>query len=184
MINAHDIVFVTLGLTSPALCLPHSQFLLSPLYSHRLVFICKLFIKQKNRKEKKAKKKQKREKKNKTKQKSYFLLTHYLLSVMTLLYAESAWHALYKYGLIVLVYVIIFYQYHCIEVKNITRICASLGSRMRFKTLCYPVFGRNKNSHSIILISNYFVSFQYFRNMSKQLLAPGGLTELSLFKLL
>ena len=103
MINAHDIVFVTLGLTSPALCLPHSQFLLSPLYSHRLVFICKLFIKQKNRKEKKAKKKQKREKKNKTKQKSYFLLTHYLLSVMTLLYAESAWHALYKYGLIVFV---------------------------------------------------------------------------------
>ena len=22
-----------------------------------------------------------------------------------------------------------------------TRICASLGSRMKFKTLCYPVFG-------------------------------------------
>ena len=27
-----------------------------------------------------------------------------------------------------------------------TRICASLGSRMKFKTLCYPVFGRNKNT--------------------------------------
>ena len=25
-------------------------------------------------------------------------------------------------------------------------ICASLGSRMKFKTLCYPVFGRNKNT--------------------------------------
>ena len=24
-----------------------------------------------------------------------------------------------------------------------TRICASLGSRMKFKTLCYPVFRRN-----------------------------------------
>ena len=28
----------------------------------------------------------------------------------------------------------------------LTRICASLGSRMKFKTLCYPVFGRNKNT--------------------------------------
>ena len=28
----------------------------------------------------------------------------------------------------------------------ITRICASLGSRMKFKTLCYPVFGRNKST--------------------------------------
>ena len=27
-----------------------------------------------------------------------------------------------------------------------TRICASLGSRMKFKTLCYPVFGRTKNT--------------------------------------
>ena len=27
-----------------------------------------------------------------------------------------------------------------------TRICASLGSRMKFKTLCYPVFGRHKNT--------------------------------------
>ena len=27
-----------------------------------------------------------------------------------------------------------------------TRICASLGSRMKFKTLCYPVFGKNKNT--------------------------------------
>ena len=27
-----------------------------------------------------------------------------------------------------------------------TRICASLGSPMKFKTLCYPVFGRNKNT--------------------------------------
>ena len=27
-----------------------------------------------------------------------------------------------------------------------TRICASLGSRMKFKTLYYPVFGRNKNT--------------------------------------
>ena len=27
-----------------------------------------------------------------------------------------------------------------------TRICASLGSRMKFKTLCYPVFGRNKST--------------------------------------
>ena len=27
--------------------------------------------------------------------------------------------------------------------QNITRICASLGLRMKFKTLCYPVFGRN-----------------------------------------
>ena len=26
---------------------------------------------------------------------------------------------------------------------DITRICASLGLRMKFKTLCYPVFGRN-----------------------------------------
>ena len=25
----------------------------------------------------------------------------------------------------------------------LTRICASLGLRMKFKTLCYPVFGRN-----------------------------------------
>ena len=56
-----------------------------------------------------------------------------------------------------------------------TRICASLGLRMKFKTICYPVLGRNKNtSPSIILISNYFVSFQCFHNMSKQLLAPGG----------
>ena len=32
---------------------------------------------------------------------------------------------------------------------------------------------------------NYFDSFQWFHNMSlKQLLTPGGLTELSLFKLL
>ena len=27
-----------------------------------------------------------------------------------------------------------------------TRICASFGSRMKFKTLCYPVFGRHKNT--------------------------------------
>ena len=27
-----------------------------------------------------------------------------------------------------------------------TRICTSLGSRMKFKTLCYPVFGRHKNT--------------------------------------
>ena len=27
-----------------------------------------------------------------------------------------------------------------------TRICASLGSHMKFKTLCYPVFGINKNT--------------------------------------
>ena len=27
-----------------------------------------------------------------------------------------------------------------------TRICASLGSRMKFKTLCYPVFGSHKNT--------------------------------------
>ena len=27
-----------------------------------------------------------------------------------------------------------------------TRICTSLRSRMKFKTLCYPVFGRNKNT--------------------------------------
>ena len=27
-----------------------------------------------------------------------------------------------------------------------TRICASLRSRMKFKTLCYPLFGRNKNT--------------------------------------
>ena len=32
------------------------------------------------------------------------------------------------------------------EAAEITRICASLGSRMKFKTLCYPVFGRNKNT--------------------------------------
>ena len=50
----------------------------------------------------------------------------------------------------------------------------------KFKTLSYPVFGRNKN---IILIFNYFLSFQCFHNMSKQLLVPGGLTELSVFKL-
>ena len=38
---------------------------------------------------------------------------------------------------------------------------------------------------SIILISNYFDSFQCFHNMSlKKILVPGGLTELSLFKLL
>ena len=37
---------------------------------------------------------------------------------------------------------------------------------------------------TIILIINYFDSFQCFHNMSKQLLAPEGLTELSLFKLL
>ena len=30
--------------------------------------------------------------------------------------------------------------------SDLTRICASLGSRMKFKTLCYPVFGRNKNT--------------------------------------
>ena len=30
--------------------------------------------------------------------------------------------------------------------QKITRICASLGSRMKFKTLCYPVFGRHKNT--------------------------------------
>ena len=36
----------------------------------------------------------------------------------------------------------------------------------------------------IIFISNYFVSFQCFHNMSKELLAPGGLTELSVIKLL
>ena len=30
--------------------------------------------------------------------------------------------------------------------KEPTRICASLGSRMKFKTLCYPVFGRHKNT--------------------------------------
>ena len=30
--------------------------------------------------------------------------------------------------------------------ENQTRICASLGSRMKFKTLCYPVFGRHKNT--------------------------------------
>ena len=29
---------------------------------------------------------------------------------------------------------------------KLTRICASLGSRMKYKTLCYPVFGRNKNT--------------------------------------
>ena len=46
--------------------------------------------------------------------------------------------------------------------RNKTRICASLGSRMKFKTLCYPVFGRNKK----ILISNYFDSFQCFHSMS------------------
>ena len=47
-----------------------------------------------------------------------------------------------------------------------TRICASLGSRMKFKNLCYPVFGRNKkHSPSIILISNYFDSFQCFHSM-------------------
>ena len=28
----------------------------------------------------------------------------------------------------------------------LTRICASLGSRMKFKTLCYPVFEINKNT--------------------------------------
>ena len=33
-----------------------------------------------------------------------------------------------------------------ILVRNLTRICASLGSRMKFKTLCYPVIGRNKNT--------------------------------------
>ena len=26
----------------------------------------------------------------------------------------------------------------------LTRICASLGLRLKFKTLCYPVFGRIK----------------------------------------
>ena len=31
-------------------------------------------------------------------------------------------------------------------IRQKTRICASLGSRMKFKTLCYPVFGRNKNT--------------------------------------
>ena len=36
----------------------------------------------------------------------------------------------------------------------------------------------------IIFITNYFVSFQCFHNMSKELLAPGGLTELSVIKLL
>ena len=34
----------------------------------------------------------------------------------------------------------------CSESSVRTRICASLGSRMKFKTLCYPVFGRNKNT--------------------------------------
>ena len=38
-----------------------------------------------------------------------------------------------------------------------TRICAGLGSRMKFKTLCYPVFGRNKNT---ALPSNF--DFQLF----------------------
>ena len=28
--------------------------------------------------------------------------------------------------------------------RDRTRICASLGLRMKFKTLCYPVFGRIK----------------------------------------
>ena len=41
-----------------------------------------------------------------------------------------------------------------------------------------------KHNPSIILIFNYFVSFQCFHNMSKQLLAPRGLTGLSVFKLL
>ena len=36
----------------------------------------------------------------------------------------------------------------------------------------------------IIFITNYFVSFQCFHNMSKELLALGGLTELSVIKLL
>ena len=31
-------------------------------------------------------------------------------------------------------------------IKKLTRICASLGLRMKFKTLCYPVFERNKNT--------------------------------------
>ena len=38
------------------------------------------------------------------------------------------------------------------------------------------IWKKKKHSPSIILISNYFVSFQCFHNMSKQLLAPGGLT--------
>ena len=33
-----------------------------------------------------------------------------------------------------------------IKLTESTRICASLGSRMKFKTLCYPVFERNKNT--------------------------------------
>ena len=32
------------------------------------------------------------------------------------------------------------------ELILITRICASSGLRMKFKTLCYPVFGRHKNT--------------------------------------
>ena len=41
------------------------------------------------------------------------------------------------------------------ELMSRTRICASLGSRMKFKTLCYPVFGRNKKTFwfPIILIA-------------------------------
>ena len=35
---------------------------------------------------------------------------------------------------------------YSIAVLVLTRICASLGSRMKFKTLCYPVFGRHKNT--------------------------------------
>ena len=46
-----------------------------------------------------------------------------------------------------------------------TRICASLGLRMKFKTLDYPVFGRNKNTA--------LPSFRLYC-MYKQLLAPGG----------
>ena len=51
---------------------------------------------------------------------------------------------------------------HSFSVHLATRICASLGSRMKFKTLCYPVFGRNKNT----ALHNYFDSFQCFHSMS------------------
>ena len=49
---------------------------------------------------------------------------------------------------------------------RLTRICASLGLRMKFKTL----FMSDKEKHS------HHFDLPLFSNMSKQFLAPGGLS--------